>query len=486
MDLQPQIPTNSPLQQNAFLLPHSHVSADNPFSPCNKIKSAVFAQKTGIGGRGLGKHTESCSSVGTQGFQDEAEKTKHRQEYKKRKYKAQSIIQGILSQCAGKWRVTGCGKKRIDKNQNVYVQYNPEHKTASYANIQSCGSGWLCPVCSEKKARESQKWIEQVIVIAQKHGLKAHMLTLTVPHHHDDLQDLTKKLTKAMAKFWRDRSSQKFWNTVFPNIGHITAIEFKYSDENGWHPHYHIIIFTKEAYTEQAIKGTLGSQLNGVGVLGIQQRICNLWAEKCVKVGLKRPSLRHGVDLKRGYNDNEMNNAKALIDYALKGAMANELALSNYKTGRFNKESLTPFEIALLAEHEGDFEDDDSKYSHLFYQYAKASFRKSQSHPNATLTKFLRENGLNVVEPEEPEQLPLADDGESLPPDDSPKVVYDLTIKEWRNICKDYEARGNLLVLVEKDIAEFGVDTLKFPRVDAFVNAFCDGSRLGAVSPPKT
>lgn len=32
--------------------------------------------------------------------------------------------------------------------------------------------------------------------------------------------------------------------------------------------------------------------------------------------------------------------------------LANELALSNCKTGRFNTDSLTPFEIALLAENE--------------------------------------------------------------------------------------------------------------------------------------
>lgn len=81
---------------------------------------------------------------------------------------------------------------------------------------------------------------------------------------------------------------------------------------------------------------------------------------------MKVPSLKHGVDLKRGYNDQEQNDAKALIDYALKGSLASELTMSHCKTGRFNTDSLTAFEIATLAENEKGIEDASSKYSQLF------------------------------------------------------------------------------------------------------------------------
>ena len=118
----------------------------------NKALSAYSEVTSAKKSGGLGKHTKSYSALTQQGFSGIGKK----QAYKKQRYKTQSIVQKILSDCAGKWRVVGCGKKRISAEISVGVTFNPVHKTANFVNLQQCGSVWLCPVCSEKIARKKQ------------------------------------------------------------------------------------------------------------------------------------------------------------------------------------------------------------------------------------------------------------------------------------------------------------------------------------------
>ena len=144
--------------------------------------------------------------------------------------------------------------------------------------------------------------------------------------------------------------------------------------------------------------------------------------------------------------------------------LANELALSNCKTGRFNTDSLTPFEIALLAENEKDFENENSKFSRLFYEYAVCSKNRNQSKQSPKLVKFLKENGL--LEKSDEELISESDEKEN----EESKLVYELEQNEWRLLCSDFESRGKFLVLIEQDIYEFGIATTKFPRADSFLN----------------
>ncbi|WP_180080557.1 protein rep [Acinetobacter sp. YH12058] len=428
-----EVNTQKSISSNRSVLTHSKVTPAKKSDP-------------------LGKHTESYSA--------DSINSDKKQHYKKARYKTLSVIQKILSQCAGKWRVTGCGIKRIDKLQNVFVTYDKQNRSASYRNVQVCGNTWLCPVCSERIAHERKQEIERLIVLMHKRNLKAHMLTLTTPHYlTDDLKDLLEKQALTKKYFFGDRKSKAFWENEFPHLGHITSTEVKYSDNNGWHPHYHLIVVTEEGYSEKELKKK-------------ETAIYELWADCCVRAGLKRPSRKHGVDLKRGYDDDELNNPESLINYALKGSLANELTMSHCKTGRFNRDSLTPFEIALLAENEKDFEHESSKYSNLFYQYAVAFKGKKQSFINKSLKDLIRKI-------EEEEKAKEQDDKSEPEKQDEPTVVYELIPIEWRALCSDVNGRGDFLVAIEKDIEELGIDTNKFPRADSVLNRILGGQGGG-------
>ena len=64
---------------------------------------------------------------------------------------------------------------------------------------------------------------------------------------------------------------------------------------------------------------------------------------------------------------------------------------------------------------------------------------------------------------------------ESLEELEPPKLVYELTEKEWRLLCADHERRGKFLVLIEQDIYDCGIDTQKFPKADSFLNLLFRG-----------
>lgn len=408
------------------------------------VSKVTSAKKSGA----LGKHTKFCES---QAQQDLA-KVKDKQKYKKLRYKTHSIIQKIMSHASGTNRVCNCLKKRIDSKQSVGITYNQEFKTAGYSNVQLCSSKWICPICSEIAASAKKEELKQDLVLLEKNSFFAHMLTLTVPHSiSDSLEDTLKKLGTAKSKMFKDGLSLE-------NHGHITSLEVKYSSENGWHPHLHLIVFTDKRYEQEDIEN-------------VEKEIGLQWQKYCKSVGLREPSLKHGVDLKRGYGDKK-HNADELIDYVLKDELASEMTKSHTKNGRYNKDSVTPFQLALLAE--GD--EEKSPFAILFREYAKAIKGKNNSKKSPKLADLLRELKQQLQKEEEKEEQGKGQDEEL------PILVYELTDQEWRLLCADHNAKGKLLVLIEQDILEHGVGASKYPKADSFLNRLLEGSR-GGISP---
>ena len=403
-------------------------------------KNASLAGFTASENRALGKHTKFCEKQAYKGLAE----IKDKQKYKKLRYKTHSVIQKIMSHAHGTNRVCNCLKKRIDSKEGVGVTYNQQFKSASYSNVQLCGSKWVCPICSEIAANAKKEELKQDLVLLEKSGFFAHMLTLTVPHsRHDALEDTLKKLGTAKSKLFKD-------GLALENHGHITSLEVKYSSENGWHPHLHLIVFTDKRYEQDVVEK-------------VEKEIGLQWQKYCKSVGLRKPSLKHGVDLKRGYGDKK-HNADELIDYVLKDELASEMTKSHTKNGRYNKDSVTPFQLALLAE--GD--EEKSPFAILFREYAKAIKGKNNSKKSPKLSDLLKE--LKKQLPKEEEKQGEGEEDEQLP-----ILVYELTEKEWRLLCADHDAKGKLLVLIEQDILDHGISASKYPKADSFLNRLLRG-----------
>ena len=93
-------------------------------------------------GEPLGIITKSHPTLDTQGFQ-------RIQDY--------ALQQQSAKLLHGKSRVCFCGKRKIDKNRNRSVVYNPNTERAYFENVQRCGSIWDCKVCAKRSLKHVEK-----------------------------------------------------------------------------------------------------------------------------------------------------------------------------------------------------------------------------------------------------------------------------------------------------------------------------------------
>lgn len=390
----------------------------------------LFGGSTASKNRGLGINTKSCSKLDIKGSKKSSDLVK-RNSFRafniKLKERAGEILYDPKKNYKQQNRVCRCGTSRIKKSEPVGVKYNSETKTASYTNLQYCGSVWLCPDCSYKISQERKKDLSEAMKGCRDKGLHVAMLTLTVPHYlGDDLKLLLKKMSKAKHKLWTNRNGREYLADQFPMVGHITATEVKYSDNNGFHPHFHILCFLNKQYSKEDLKT-------------IESELYELWAEKCMKSGLGKPNRRNGIDLKMG-----SNNENVLADYVAKWGMAEEMTQAHLKVGKKNLSSLTMWEVLELAQIEESTKD---KYSYIFKTYAKAFKGRRQLFWSKGLKELLK------VEVKDDEEIANKEDDQTEDFD----ALY-LSEQDWWTICY-HKVRAQVLELVESDFERNGIQT---------------------------
>ncbi|OCZ00002.1 replication protein [Acinetobacter pittii] len=394
----------------------------------NKALSAYSEVTSAKKSGGLGTSTKSCSTLTRQGLQPahDSEKIKA---YRKFTIKLKERAGEILFNPKDKKqnRVCGCGKWRIDKEMPVGVQFDASKGVAKYHNLQYCGSVWVCPDCSYKISQERKKELADAMKGCRDKGLHVAMLTLTVPHYlGDDLKTLLKKMSKAKHSLWTNRNSREYFADQFPMVGHITATEVKYSDNNGFHPHFHILCILDKQYAAEDLQI-------------IESELYELWAEKCMKSGLGKPNRRNGLDLKMG-----SNNEDVLADYISKWGMAEEMTQAHLKVGKKNMQSLTMWEVLELAQIEASTKD---KYSYIFKTYASAFKGRRQLFWSKGLKELLK--------------IEVKDDEEIANAEEENTEIYDamfLSPQDWWTICY-HKIRAEFLELVESDFRENGIQT---------------------------
>jgi len=203
-------------------------------------------------------------------------------------------IQSVVRKLLPKSRTASCLRKRISAQKDVEV-WRSVHKTTHYQNLITCSSLWTCPVCASKIAeRRKLEVIDAMTQHLEVNGGSVDMLTLTCPHQRqDDLTVLLAKQAKALNNFWKDRQVQKIFAEM-GIIGQIRATEVTHGRKshvnNGWHPHYHIILF---GY------GT-GQNVAVAKRMVWQNALYERWANACSLAGLGKPSREHGLRLDGG------------------------------------------------------------------------------------------------------------------------------------------------------------------------------------------
>lgn len=278
-----------------------------------------------------------------------------------------------------------------------------QHQKAFYSGLQVCGSVWTCPVCAAKISERRRLELLQAIERHQAGGGAVLLLTLTVPHtRFDKLSDVLEAQARALKSFWCARVMTGY-QADMGMVGQVRAAEVthgrKRAVNNGWHPHYHLLLFVR----------------SGLDLEAWRERLYLRWAAACERAGLGRPSFEHGLRLDDG--------SKAAA-YASKWGLESEMTKGHIKTA---KDGETPFDLlrAYLANEE------DSQAAALFREFAEAFKGKRQLFWSHGLKARF---GVGEVSDEE---LAVRDDDEA-------RELGQVGLDDWRRVLR-VEGRATLL-----------------------------------------
>ena len=300
-------------------------------------------------------------------------------------------------------QVRNCLRARISKKKGVTLFYNVEREQANFGNLQRCYSVWNCPICSMTITEGRRTELKQGLSNWTDAGGHAYLATFTNSHHRgDNLDQLLTGQKKAFVKFW-EKTKVKEMLKRLGYKGRIVATEVTWGEKNGWHPHYHMILFFDHQIDHQ----------------GLQTFIALQWQEACIKAGLKAPDLIHGVDVRNG---------TYAAKYVSKWGLEEEVTKGHLKKGLNG--SLTPFDLLRGASANNHFKT-------LFKQFADVFKGKQQLVWSKGLKELL---GIKQVTDEE-----LIEETEKTSIE-----VRELPLKIWDLILK-YEKRAYVLELVEQD-----------------------------------
>lgn len=352
-------------------------------------------------GRSLVIYTDNSAIRTQQGFQRIRERFKLLDSTRK-------ILKGERTQ--------HCFFNRVDKNDGVGVMFNKARKKANYSNIMRCANAWGCPVCAAIISEHRKCEVKDAMDWWKAQGGSVLLLTLTVPHYsHTDIKQLKKDLKKAYSKFFKGVRASKDMFAKWQIEHYISCFEITHG-ENGFHPHYHILLFVPYAV--------------GIGShIGMEQDMYAVWKDCCTKSGLDEPSEKHGLHLQAG-ND--------AANYVAKWGLEHEMTKGHVKKGK--KESRTPFDILRSYDESGD-----EKEANLFRLYYFAFKGTRQLNWSKGLKK-LSSNGQ-----EEKTDQEIVDDTDNVA-----EMLFKLDIEMW-NAVRQQRKQGELLIAVTED------QTLKKP-----------------------
>jgi hypothetical protein len=271
---------------------------------------------------------------------------------------------------------------------------------AHYSGLQSCGSSWVCPVCSvrvrEKRARE----IEEGLGRHFDRGGSAVFVTLTMPH---DFGDRLGPLMDALQGSWRSVLSGRQWQEDRARagvVGSIRSTEVTHG-VNGWHPHLHVLLLTATPLAEHELAR-------------LRARLYGRWAAAMVVAGYRRPTPANGVTLSTVRSRAEVASYTAKVDGGF--SVAREVTRHDRKAAR--RHGVTPFALAVDA---ANGEVDGFR---LWREYEAATLGRHSIQWSRGLKAEL-----GVVE--------LSDD-ELAAEDQGGEVVARLTVGEWRYTLQEH------------------------------------------------
>lgn len=341
----------------------------------------------------LGIYTDNSAIVVPQGFQPLREK-----------FKLLHNVRKILPA----ERVSKCFYNRVSKEEGVEVFLNRLRNKANYGNLMRCANPWACPVCASIISEGRKNEVKQAMDWWKQQGGSVLMLTLTSPHYSStDINSLKPAMLKARKHMLKGVRATKDLFKHYAIEHYISVFEVTYG-ENGFHPHFHILLFTRYHITNPR-----------ESVMRLQ--FYEQWVNACAKAGIDEPSYKHGLDLQDGsYADK----------YVSKWGLEHEITKGHIKKGK--KDSKTPFD--LLRDYAETGNEQSAKLFRVYYYAFKGTRQLNWSQGLKKLSRTNEQTDQELVDQT----------------DNVAELMFRLDIELWHPIRKAGK-QGELLQLVQDD-----------------------------------
>jgi len=178
-------------------------------------------------------------------------------QYRLIRWQRQSVAARIMHD----QRVAKCFRVRI--KPVVEVLHSAKVRKAHYGGLMICGSVWMCPICAAKITERRRLELESV----DAKELSCLMVTLTLQHEQGEK---LKVVQDHLADAWRKMKSGGWWQRFaqeFLIVGSVTGTEVTYGLESGWHPHKHVLIWSRlslRKVKDEIIRGRMSERFENI------------------------------------------------------------------------------------------------------------------------------------------------------------------------------------------------------------------------------
>lgn len=386
-----------------------------------------------------------------------------------------------------------CGSRIVHfKNEKtfpaVFILKSEKDKIKMFGQT-ACHSAWACPRCTaEVMAKKGVNIACAIDALAKQHNLYAFMTTFTLPHTkymncNETFQillqtwrlftregqrktktkkyklklDINEKNTrggKAVGKKDQEQSyTIKIYNpyslfrTTFDIKHHVKVFEFVWSKENGWHPHIHMLFWTKKPNFKTIIDDDWEKKLTDHWWKCLHKAATSVYkqlypnepeqnqkrVEELLADWKKYPKTGHrNVFFSKDEHGALKQTSSSLYISGWTGDY--ELTNQKSKTGEKLREKqgkgtrITPFQMLELAIKETD-QTEKNKWLHLFIEYALTTYkhRRCEFSSRSGITQIIN-NWKKTVTYIESYKKKFMDKGEKW------KVAYWFNETQWLQI----------------------------------------------------
>jgi len=281
-------------------------------------------------------------------------------------------LREIIPESKALWN---CGQFPIDPD-NIVTVWNETKQRAHHEGLMMCKNPSLCPICSPIKARENRQEMQVALEQVKRMKLRACMPTFTIPHGLSDSLEGSLGIISAVMRDFKNSRGYKAIKKEMGIVGDIRSLETPWSMNNGWHPHFHMILIHEHE----------------IHIESMEVRMFELWADACAK---------HGITPK--LDAFKLVGASDAGNYVTKSGLEYEMTGQQIKTGK--KGSLTPF--AMLV----NYNDSPRLYKTLIREYYFAIKGKSLLKYSKGLRDLLGlEEAVKLKQEEEEKELGDSED----------------------------------------------------------------------------